>query len=446
MKTITIDKTEFLKGFSLSKYYPSGGFAPESLGFEVDRQIGVLRPNRVATEYSTNVTDSGVASCYYNPLGSYFTIGNQGKIYQTDAASRVHTVKHTESNKIYDTNSSIYIFGGKLYITSTTDIYRDDLTFTVNDYRWWTNTLTKAPLTANVPHKLFEFQNKLYITDGNKIHETDGSTGTFGKLTLPTGWVITDAFADNDVIYITASFGGSTLFYNSPSRIFVWNGISPLWTREVDPKLSSINAITKTEKTYILFANNDMYLFDGYNVKWRAKVNKTPNFNQISTNGNKIFFVGDQGVMSYNARFDCLTQPYYDNKSINVLMNSRFDYLQMWTSSNKFYEAYSSSGVSTFYSNIYDLDNSNIRKVEILFETPLVTGNKYNFYIYNEKGDTTFTKEISYTLDKGILKKTFSVNKFVSLSQFAIAFSLTGNQSIIYIKIYYEQSERNTSK
>ena len=240
MKVITIDRKNFLKGFSMTKWTNDGGFSPESKGFEVSRGStrGLLHNGRQLNETSTNLADNVVALTKYisGQTFGYFALGDAGKIYFTDPSPTIsHTVKGTESNKTYDSNSDIIVYNNKLFFTSTNDIGQADLDFNTIDENWWTTAKSKTALTAGVPHKLFIFNGVLYITNGNKIalHDGDADTQNDAKLTLPTGWIITDVEVFSNKIFITASYGTNDLTKSTPTMIFVWDGYSENWIKEL---------------------------------------------------------------------------------------------------------------------------------------------------------------------------------------------------------------------
>jgi hypothetical protein len=234
MKSIVIDKSDFLKGASLSDYTGDKGFSPSSYGFEVDRggsTLGLLLRGRTLTDVSTGLDGAVVTKTKFKVSGGsmkYYLVCSNGKIYETNYSSPTsnHTLKDTVTGVTFDTNSHAIVYKDGLYITSTTDIYFDNFAFSAPAKNWWTSVKSKTALTTGVPHKMFEFGNKLYILNGNKIASWDGTTAEDEAFLLPVGYIITDAEVDNDVVYLTIVKNENNAFVYTETKIIVWNGIS----------------------------------------------------------------------------------------------------------------------------------------------------------------------------------------------------------------------------
>ncbi len=455
MKILTIDKTAFLKGMSHS-VNTSSGFSPESVGIEVDRRgdlLGLLYPGRNPIESSANIADNIMASFLYyrNSALYYYSIGDAGKIYETNVITKAHTVKDTDS-KIYDKNSSILVFNGRLKIASQTDIYDDDFAFTVKDNDWWTNTLGKTALTAGVPHKLFDYHGVMMITNGNKIASWDNTTANEAALTLPEGWIITDCLVDGLNIYISASLSKADYAMNTETRIFVWNGVSTDYQREVVLDIPVITAMVKAENGYILFSGRNMFIFDGYSYVWLRYIDQSPTFNQVKAIDGKIYFATFGAIACYNTRLKIFTKPvsYGDVNNIITCLNiGYFDYIDFWSAVStsavgKFFRCTSNNSLSVFFSDIYSVGNIYIRNIEILFSQPLPTNASYTLKVLDET--STSIKEITFN-ETGKMKLPKSAGDLlVSNFQIYLSFDNTSCVPVQEIRIYYDTADNITTK
>jgi len=455
MPFLQINNSDFLKGMSLTDYSGDKGFSPLSKGFEVDRtsKLGLLQAGRSLTDYSTNLDSPVIAKVkhYRSNTFYYYLVCENSKIFETNAEiTPSNTLKDTATGKAFAAGQShAYDYQNKLFITSTTDIYYDDFTFASPDKTWWTTTLGKTALTAGVPHKMFEFGEVLYILNGNIIASWDGTTATDAAFTLPTGWIITDAEIDNDIVYLTITKTVADYIKNTQTKIIVWNGVSSTtWLREVPVYTPSISAIKKADQGFIFFAGRSIYFFDGYNYQWLRNISNNPNFSQvISYNGN-IYYADYQSIGAYNTRLKIFTYPVYYTGNISALDISYSDYLDVFTYDNKMYRAMNNNySGSTFLSNWYELGNVKIKKVVLGFNGALATNSTYTFTIYDEASTQKYTDTISKALDGAVsVVVRNNVNVDVCLAQFRLQFNNTANSAVRFIHIYYEPLENYVSK
>jgi hypothetical protein len=461
MNIITINSNSFLSGTSLSDFYSNGGFSPNSVGFEVDRgsNLGVLLPGRSLTNYSTSGTTlSGnvLTSINDGNNGVYYLATSTGNIYQ----SVLYPVSHTLKDSTIGTPSHSYIYKGFLFITTSTDIYYTDTGFTVKNKTWWTGTQGKTALTSGVPHKIIEFQGVMYITNGNKLASWDGSTSVNAALTLPTGWIITDAIVDNDTIYMAASFLSTNNDYAPKTKIFGWNTFTPAtWQKEVDVFTGVITAMIKADVTgqrrsvILLFSGTGLYLLSEYygtfTCNWIRNFNHLPNFNGVAiANGNVYFANNGHGIASYNTHFNTLTYPVYYASTIDAINIGYLDYIDIFTDAANMYRADLNGSANTpnatFYSNRYDLQNGKIRQIIIGFNAPLPTGSTYTLSIVDETGATAYSEVISNS-NKGSVSVVVISNIAhaypINIAQLKLAFNNSANVGINFIKIFFEPSE-----
>jgi len=455
MPVITIDKRNFIKGQSTADTLSDGGFSNDST-VEVLRNgstFAYLNWGRTKTESSTNIASYIAASAFGNNLRRY-SIDETGKLYETNVTSYTHTLKYTESVKAYDTtSSSIISYKNKLYITSTTDIYRENYTFSENDDNWWTGTLGKTALTTAVPHILFEFNDLLYVTNGNKVWSTDGTVGyTTGSntLTLTDDWIIYKAYTSGTDIYLFAVFKSLNTSYNKPNKIFVWDGYSESWTREIVLSTDMIRGITMTSTGIYFSDGNYLYKFDGYNYSIVPTNLGEGGVKTMVSNKNDIFYVGGTSIYKYNTTYGatCKIATFATYEPV-FIFNDYQDEVTCFTrdqavSKGVYYYLTNNLDTTSFYSNYYDFERPvYLRKIEIVFSAATVTNTSYTARIRNELDSSI--QEISIT-DVGIQKFTKLINHHLDSFRLHITSNHASNKPIKWIKIYYDPSERSNNK
>jgi hypothetical protein len=454
MRIITIDRRNFLRGMSSSQWTDEGGFSPQSKGFEISQTglRGVLQNGRGLSEDSTNIADNVIAATKYASGSSfiYYALGSGGNIYTTDPTGTItHTVKTTDSAKTYNSFSDIIVYGGNLYATSTTDILKSDLAFSSVDNDWWTATKSKSALTSGVPHKLFDFQGVMFITNGNKLAKWDDTTATDATLTLPTGWIITDAEIINNRIYLAACYGVNDTTKNTINKIFVWDGYSISWLSEIPIYEPTIAFLQQVNGLLYFFAGHSLFVSDGssyqrvFNFPYETMA---PNFHTKEVYDGVLYFKGYQGIIAYDTITKAASYPIYTTSTINVIIIGHVYYIDLYGETNKFWQCSTNNAGQSFYSNWYDLGSPHyIRKIEVVFPDALTTGSTYDFSLYDEK-ESLHTQTISYALDGGIKFKTYMLNKLVNRFQLKITSTNSANKAIVAIRIYAEPSERHTTK
>lgn len=457
MNIITIDKSNFLKGQSTTKYLDDGGFSPDSLGFEINNEIylGLLLAGKSLTLKTSNLGTTVIASCFHIISGVcyYYFIDASGKIYESAVSDITTTLKATESVKTYDNQSDIISYNDNLFATSTTDIMKSDFSFTGSDpiKDWWTVTKSKAALTSGVPHLLFEFNGVLYITNGNKLASWDGTTANDAILILPTGWVITAVEILNNRIYLAASqkYQSGMENFNIATKIFIWDGYSASWIDEKKIKTQPITAMIEIDGLIYFFASHSIYIFDGYSYKKLKYINIIITKHKISACNGMLYYALASEVGCYDSILKSFSTPIKHGKTVSVLKIGYLTYVDLITAEGKGYRCVDNKGTGSFYSNPYTFAQPvYIRKIEILFSTALVTGATYDIKILDEKETaiTALTKTVSYAVDGAIIKKEYQIDQQLDYFRIQVDSNHADNSPIRWIKIYYEPSEQDESK
>jgi len=454
MPVITIDKRNFLRGQSTTVYLSDGGYSPDSIietGRDSDN-VGLLTWGRAYAESSTNIAGIVQASALGYRGSSFFrySIDGSGRLYETNVSTFTHTVKYTESTKTYNSYSSILSFKDKLYITSTTDIYRESYSFTENDENWWTGTLAKTALTAGVPHILFEYNDLMYITNGNKVWSTDGTTGNttgFNTLSITDDWIIYQVLTKGDEIYLFAAFKQISSQFQTYQKIFVWDGYSESWNREINLPVGRVFSVTNTINGLFFATSTGLYAFDGYNYSIIPNIR---NILYMVPRGKDLFYTDD----SYIYRYDLLYKAVYkigNKPSSDPITHIFYDYHQIIsiftqgaTTSKYFTYSFNSAATPSFFTNYYEFETPVwLRKVEILFSGTTPVSTNYSLYIRGELDQELQSIPITTV---GIMKWQKNVNHHVDKFRLQLFSNYAGNRTPTWIKIYYEPSERSNNK
>jgi len=454
MPIITIDKRNWIKGQSTTNYLSDGGYSPDSI-IETGRDndnVGLLTWGRARTEYSTNLADKVHASTIGYRGGSpyRYSIGSGGRLYETDVVNLTHTLKYTESVKTYDQYSSILSFKNQLYITSSSDVWQEGYSFSTNDYDWWTATLSKTALTASVPHILFEFGGYMYITNGNKLWSTDGTTGYdsgSNTLTLTDDWIIYNVLTKGSEIYLFAVFKSLNPQIQVPHKIFVWDGYSENWTREIILSTSYVYSAVHTINGMYFSAISGLYLFDGYSY---ALVPNVRTITYMVAKGKDLFYTDGQSIFRYDTLYKS-TYRLGSITSLDPITHIFSDYIQTLTfftqgaSVSKFYNlSYSSTSTPSLYTNYYEFEKPVwLRKIEILFSGTTPASTSYNLYV---RGELDAELQNIPITDVGIKKWEKKINHQVDKFRLQLYSGYAGNRTPTWIKIYWEPSERSLTR
>lgn len=458
MQVITIDRANFLKGFSSSRYIDDKGFSSLSQGWETFRAgyEGLLLPGRSLTELSTNLADNVVASIpIYRPSAFYYySVGHTGRFYRTQVSATLsHTALYRDTGKTYDSNSDILVFQGALYATSTTDILRSDFGFTGGDpvNNWWTGTKGKTALTAGVPHILFEANNTMYITNGNIIAGWDGTTATDALLTLPTGYVITAITIYGGYIKVAASlnYSASSSLYNTQTKIFTWGGVLPQWIREDPIDVPFVSAMRDVGGLLCIIGGYSLFVSDGFTFKQRYydHYGGIPiNWKQAVVNEGKLYWKCENGIMAYSKLYDSICQPIYTTADIKTFDIYFSDFIDIFGETNKCFRASENNFPSTFYSNYFELPQpSYIRKIDLVSNSALVENSDWSLFINDKETGLSSAYPFTYAADGAKTRRAFTgINHSTYSFRIQLQSNHSANPPIKYIKIYYEPAERHS--
>lgn len=292
----------------------------------------------------------------------------------------------------------------------------------------------------------------LYITNGNKLWSWDGTTardsGT-GTLTLPTGWVITAYEILNNRIYLAAvqATTSSNTSFNTPVKIFVWDGYSTSYIDEKKISTGVITAMKEMDGLIYFFANSSLYAFDGSSYGKKKYIGVAVTKHNISVSSGKLYFPITGGIGCYDSIYKSYSAPIKTSKSVSILKIGWGSSIDLITTEGKAYRCSSNNDITSFYSNYYSYALPiYIRKIDILFQGTLSSGATYDVKLLDEKGTAVNTKTISYAVDTAIVKKSYRLNYNLDYWRLQVDFNNAANAAIVWIKIYFDDSQLDITK
>lgn len=266
--TLEIGQKEFFDGMTSSETSADGGFSNRLEKISL-YDVGVLRaPGSFTDRTGSTLNGNVIATCGDAKISA---IGND-KNFVTDTGrfysyiSNTATLRQTGAKAYSTANTDIIQFQTDTYCTSETDIARliqSNLTQPdANWESWWTVTKTRAALSTGFRHPMVVFENALWIADGNLLHKWDGTTATYGFLTLSSEQAIIalgiDPSTGKMLISINESFNASDT-KPAISKVLLYNGYSNKPDRAVivDDMVTSIYPMGGT--VYMCYGNKFGY-------------------------------------------------------------------------------------------------------------------------------------------------------------------------------------------
>lgn len=138
--------------------------------------------------------------------------------------------------------SDAVVFNSLYFVSTNTSIYTTNTTMVT-----WTDRAVS--LTANVPHPLEVFNQKLAVGDANTVKLITTAYAVSDTLTLPTEYEVTTIREVNSYLYV-----GTKNLNGGNAKIFVWDGngtdanyvceVGSSWVFSMTPYLSTVAAIT----------------------------------------------------------------------------------------------------------------------------------------------------------------------------------------------------------
>lgn len=401
-KQFEIDATEFIKGMSTSPNTNDGGFSNETIAINPIASVGAMYGGSAITDRSTNTINGNIimTSGDATYTGAQKFLGTDtGYFYSVDS-SYSPTARQSAVAGTYVSGYSDMVqfaYGGNAYtfVSTTTDIVRmTGSTLTGLDATWWTSTLGMTALGVNpiggatgvtTAHPLLVFEDALWIGDFNKLHKWDGTTASYGFLTLPQDQTIVALGIDpNTGKMLISTTQGANASDTVPKicKILVWDGFSTRVLRSVvvDDMVTAIYPVGGT--VYMPYGVNLGY-WNGSGVTFLRKLkNASLDSNllvykpKITNIGNTLYVMDGTQILAYGQIQAGENKFYYANKAtgatltyLTALFNLGSNQLGMgyYDGTNKIlasYDIYSTTiinNIKYFYSSNYNF----LRRVQV---------------------------------------------------------------------------------
>lgn len=223
-KQFTIQAEDFIKGMSTSPDIADGGFSTETTGINILTKPGLLYAPAQATDASTNIVGTIIASCGgYNTLTEDRYFVDSSRNHYSFNGTTV-TLQKTASGGTYtDGRVDMTGFATSIWVTTATHLTKWNGTSTLNEsFQALTNTSS--------PHPVIVWENYLWVADGNLLHKMDSAEAWSGSvLTLETGTHIyalaIDPASGKLLLSTTDSLNASDTL-KTINKILVYDGFS----------------------------------------------------------------------------------------------------------------------------------------------------------------------------------------------------------------------------
>jgi hypothetical protein len=348
------------------------------------------------------------------------------------------------------TGEDVCLYQGKLYYSYNTSasgvLGQFDLGTAFND-------TFKTDLTKGVCHRMIRGGNDfLYIANGNLVASYDGTTNTWTKddLDLPDNHEIWDMIWLDNWLYILTYHpkGITNRKQKIKSSIFVWDANSPSWSEEYkfEELLTAFYFLNGVFYVFGQFADRSyLGIFVGRRIEPLFFFPEdAPRWYQITNyKGCLIWAAGDK-IYAYGSIDNRVPMSFFpiitatSEYTINTLA-SPFGFPIFNENSGTTYKNQKTSGYETsayWKSLLIDISGNDrqgmIDEMRIDFDK-LVPGNSLIINFVNNKGETIWTKTISYASDGAITSKFLTPS--VKAENFRIELDWSNNSTTAPFKV-----------
>ena len=316
----------------------------------------------------------------------------------------------------------------------------------------------------------FLFDEKIYIGNNHSLASWDDSTATDAVLTLSEDAIISlgKDTASGDMLIGTNSSFNAAGSRKQISKIFVWDGFSPVPNREiiVEDRVTSfynLNGIT-----YVFYGTNLGY-WNGQGITHLRRLNIAYDSDNLIYSGKvtdldgTLYIADGENVLAYGPIVQGGKKVFYypflpeAGKTIrgivSVGVKTDRPYIAVyWGDSSgaqtlKVFNPYDNvaGSSSKFYTNkTYLPSNARINRVELIKEK-LTTGDAIDIQVYTSLDDSfTTIGSMSFVSDGAVAQKTIGKSKNIETAviQLRIDLSSGTETGIKQVKIHYDLIEK----
>jgi hypothetical protein len=254
------------------KYFNGGISESEKEGiqgsFFFGQKLNILADPSQLSILPATVKDSGatvvdlpmwIVSGAPHDTNTYF-YGDQGHIYQRTSAggwSSLRTVTGSRGN-------GMDIYSDYLYYAQNTQLGRYGPLSGAPSFTdaWYTTTINDTSLAGFAPVKAFN--GYVFMAHGNKLLQTDGTTTTAAKLTLPSGLNIR-ALEVIDEFLAIGTWRGDSLTDNEEGYVFFWDGVSVNYNFFTKIEDGGCNALLNSRNRLLSVLGSSGFIYMNYN-------------------------------------------------------------------------------------------------------------------------------------------------------------------------------------
>lgn len=382
------DASDMIKGMSTSDDLADGGFSPNTDAVNLIASPGIAYSPASPTDKSTNVAGEIIASCE-DPqfLGSdRVFVDDEGQFYTWNGTTMTLARTDTTPNNYVQGKTDMAAFDGSVFATSDDTLVK-----------WTVDSSFSATfvtgLNANVPHPLLNFENFLYIADGNllkRINDASDSTPDT-MLTLSSLQTIValsiDPGSGKMLISTTQALNLSSTRSNT-NKVLYYDGFSNK-VMKVVPVDDMITAFPFTEGQLYAAYGQNLGIWNGAGVTFLRKFdlsfsNESLLYKQhFTSNGPTLYFIEGRKIIAHGPIRESGEKVFYpafknqvNSNSLTHIANLGQNILGMAFATDKFYTwsitSTASSNTQDLYSNEYEFDNELwIRWIRIIYKNQI---------------------------------------------------------------------------
>ncbi len=265
-------------------------------GCDIHSTPGILSSNKkLVKEFSTGGKSIGVTV----PNGDVYFFGTiDNKVYKWKRADNTLTLVHNTTGGSTVHYHAKY-FNGYLYYSSTAGLGRFNLATT------WVDAWQTLDFVPYVNHFMVEFDNFLYITNGNKVASVkDDDTYLSNAFDVQERYEIISLLQYGDDLLVACKGD-----YLNDAIIYRWNTVDGSWTVSDFVPESAIPALINVDnKTFALSNKGNLYSYDYSRLNIFLSLPNTPNISKPYVVGSfkqrSMFAEGKNiySIHSYNSR------------------------------------------------------------------------------------------------------------------------------------------------
>jgi len=439
-KYITIDANSqygWMGGLGLNEYLGrKSTYDPASdAGFDVFRKLGVLQTGfRASIATATIDLQCNALRIAQTSAGTYLyglaAESSKGSLFRVDTADHGLASMLASWTSPYSENSMEY-HNDHLYIPYNANISAAqlakygplsgaasmDLAFNVS--------LTGNALGLPIKKVVLSWRGNIYVFHANNIDYTDGSTGVLTQgARLPSGMLIKCASDYGSRLAIGASQNGySTVNRGAECKVYLYDGVSNDWLKEIPFPETDIFDIKFTEQGLLAWGKKYIYKYNGdkgaFTPFEELTEDESIKSGQVDEMNGQVWFSGNNHLKSFGAPLSGLQgglhKPITATGVITGLkwLNNGKVYMSNTAGNLLYASASNETGISWKTRHIDIGQKFRVAWVRVVTET-LASGDGLELSLASEGGSSKVVGTLTHTTDGAVLEKEFFAKNFTA--------------------------------